>query len=133
MAEKKITVPKPKKPNPHPVKPRPIKPVPIETPKAHLFEAVLVDGKQAHCSRCNNPLYEKGTVRQVCATCDFTLQEMHWQNEHVMFRRTFYLPEPKLAVPSLEWLQTNGYEVTKPPKPRYRQVWQPEAAQAMVM
>jgi len=117
---KQVKVAPPGTVNPKPVTPKPIKPKPIEPAKAHAHGA--------NCVRCNNAA---STVRSLCFACALVLETMHWNIEHVLFRRTFYLPEPERATPPLSWLKANGYEITKPPKPRQNNTPQPEAAQSM--
>lgn len=108
MSDKQVKVAKPERMKPQPVKPEPTKPTPISVPKAQL------------CIRCtNNPQ----TTRAVCAPCDKALQDMHWNLEHQLFRRTVYIPEvPHDDGPSLNWLMTNGYaeHIRKPPRPYFR-------------
>lgn len=108
MADKQVKVAKPNSPKPQPVKPSPTKPATVKTPKAHALHG-------HKCARCK---HSEPVVRNLCATCDLQLQDMHWNIEYTLFRRTFYLPEPEAAMPPLSWLKANGYEVSKPPKPK---------------
>ena len=114
----KVKVASPKKPTPRPVTPGTTKPKPVTMPKA--------------CTRCSTAITEKtGNVRQLCSPCDLALQEMHWNTEHQLFRRTVYIPKvPHDGGPSLNDLLSNGYgeHLRKPSRPYYRDFSPPKPA-----
>lgn len=113
MADQKVKVAKPAAPKPRPVKTTTPKPAPISVPKAHVHGT--------NCIRCNADI--TGTTKPICSTCDLALQEMHWNSEQMLFRRTVYIPTvPHDDGPSLNWLISNGYaeHIRKPPRPYLR-------------
>ena len=113
MADKQVKVAKPKTAKPISPKPAPTKPAPISVPKAHAHGA--------NCIRCNADI--TGTTKPICSACDLVLQQMHWNVEHQLFRKTVYIPPtPHDGGPSLQWLISNGYaeHIRKPAKPFLR-------------
>lgn len=112
MADKQVKVAKPKSPKPTPVKPTPVKPTPIKPIKA--------EGGEHTCVRCN---HAPATIRMVCGPCDLALQELHWNVEYQLFRRTVYIPKtPHDGGPSLDYLISKGYaeHMRKPQRPFLR-------------
>ena len=115
VASGPITVPKPGPITPKPITPKPIKPKPVKPIKAH--------GGTKQCIRCSVAITaDTGVVRKLCSACDLTLQEMHWNVEHVIFRKVTYMPELPNEDFSVKWFENNGYSAVmrKPPQPYRR-------------
>jgi hypothetical protein len=126
MSDKQGKVAKPEKTKPEPVKPETTKPESIKPLKADSSHG-------PNCVRCNCDITEaSGSVRAVCSACDLTLQEMHWNIEHALFRKVTYMPEAGEA----SWFVENGFgkAICKPPTPRRRNFFKRHApSEAMAL
>lgn len=56
------------------------------------------------CARCNAPFTETGgQVRALCTSCDYRLQELHYNSEYALYGKNYYACSPEGT--SVDWLR----------------------------